>query len=217
MTALRQRYAITPSTRREVRKKANRKPKVALIDRPLTMQQEKFCKELVYKDGQITLREAAQNAGYAVKSAHVRASELTNPDKYPHVVKRIQELRAEVDAKYGINYQRHLRDLQKIRDSALSSGAYSAAVQAEKARGQAEGSIYIQKSEVRHGTIDSMDREQVLKAIDEIKNSYEPVTYEPTSDDSTRSRGKTRKRLLAADKEQPATEMDSDEDRDVGN
>jgi hypothetical protein len=84
-------------------------------------------------------------------------------------------------------------------------------VQAEKARGQAEGSIYIQKSEVRHGTIDSMDREQVLKAIDEIKNSYEPVTYEPTPDDSTRSRDKTRKRLLAADQEQPAPEMDSDE------
>ena len=215
MSPLRSRYAITPSVRKEVRKQVKRTPKVALIDRPLTRQQEKFCMELVYKDGQITLREAAQNAGYAMKSAHVRASELTNPDKYPHVVKRIHELRAEVDAIYGVNYHRHQRELYRIREQALGAGAYSAAVQAEKARGQAEGSIYIAKSEVRHGTIDSMDRDQVLKALDEIKNSYDPVTY-GNGDTGGRRRTKTRERLLEADQIESAEEVDRDEAGDVG-
>ena len=53
--------------------------------------------------------------------------------------------------------------------------AGTAAVAAEKARGQAEGSIYITKSEVRHGSIDQMDRAQVLKALEELKASYAPV------------------------------------------
>jgi len=61
--------------------------------------------------------------------------------------------------------------LQVIRDRALENGAYSAAVQAEYRRGQAHGDIYISKSEVRHGSIDSMSKEDVLKALEEIKRA----------------------------------------------
>jgi phage terminase small subunit len=114
---------------------------------PLTRRQELFVKELVSRDGQITLREAAINAGYPVSSAHTRAYELTNPHISPHVVAAIQAYRAELDERYGVNYQRHLRDLQVIRDMALQNGAYSAAVQAEYRRGQAQGDIYVSKSE----------------------------------------------------------------------
>ena len=48
-------------------------------NQPLTRKQELFVKELVSKDGQITMREAAINAGYPVSSAHTRAYELTHP------------------------------------------------------------------------------------------------------------------------------------------
>ena len=58
----------------------------ATVEQPLTRKQELFVRELVSKDGQITLREAAINAGYAVTSAHSRAYELTNPHISPHVV-----------------------------------------------------------------------------------------------------------------------------------
>ena len=58
---------------------------------------------------------------------------------------------------------------QKIRDDALANGAYSAAVQAEKARGLAQGNIYVNKSEIRHGSIDSMSKEQVKEALNELK------------------------------------------------
>ena len=141
------------------------------VDSPLTPRQEAFVREFVLKDGMITKREAAENAGYAAESAAQRAYELTDPRKHPNVVARIRALKSELDAKFGVTYERHLRDLQIIRDRALENGAYSAAVQAEYRRGQAHGDIYISKSEVRHGSIDSMSKEDVLKALEEIKRA----------------------------------------------
>ena len=64
------------------------------------------------------------------ESARVRAHELTQPsDSNRTFVKAIKQFRAELDQKYGVEYKRHLRDLQVIRDAALESGAFSAAVQ----------------------------------------------------------------------------------------
>ena len=48
----------------------------------------------------------------------------------------------------------------------------SAAVQAEYRRGMAQGDIYVSKSEIRHGSIDSMSKDDVLKALKELKNTY---------------------------------------------
>jgi phage terminase small subunit len=177
-------------------------PKVTK-DRPLTRKQELFVKELVSKDGQITMREAAINAGYPASSAHTRAYEMTNPHICPHVVAAIKAYRDELDEKYGINYRRHIRDLQTIRDMALQNGAYSAAVQAEYRRGQAQGDIYVSKSEVRHGSIDSMSKDEVMKALQEIKQSYAPVTIDvtPEGESNTQNRSKARSRLLAADED----------------
>jgi phage terminase small subunit len=167
----------------------------------LTRRQELFVKELVSKDGQITMREAAVNAGYPVSSAHTRAYELTNPHISPHVVAAIQAYRAELDEKFGVNYQRHLRDLQTIRDMALTNGAYSAAVQAEYRRGQAQGDIYVSKSEIRHGSIDSMTKEEVMSALKEIKSTYAPITIDitPERESNSQNRDKARSRLVAVD------------------
>ena len=181
-------------------------------DRPLTRKQELFVKELVSKDGQITMREAAINAGYPASSAHTRAYEMTNPHICPHVVAAIKAYRDELDEKYGINYRRHIRDLQTIRDMALQNGAYSAAVQAEYRRGQAQGDIYVSKSEVRHGSIDSMSKDEVMKALQEIKQSYAPVTIDvtPEGESNTQNRSKARSRLLAADEDGDGEEFEED-------
>jgi len=191
------------------------RPKVTKAS-PLTRRQELFVKELVSKDGQITMREAAINAGYPATSAHTRAYELTNPHISPHVVAAIQAYRAELDEKYGVNYQRHLRDLQTIRDMALQNGAYSAAVQAEYRRGQAYGDIYVSKSEIRHGSIDSMSKAEVLKALEEVKQQYAPITIDVTPEGQANSsnRNKARSRLLEATEDSvdaEYTELDSDE------
>ncbi len=182
----------------------------------LTRRQELFVKELVSKDGQITMREAAINAGYPATSAHTRAYEMTNPRVCPHVVAAIQAYRDELDEKYGVNYQRHLRDLQKIRDMALNNGAYSAAVQAEYRRGQAQGDIYVNKSEIRTGSIDSMSKDEVLKALKEIQQNYAPVTIDitPQRQSDSQNRSKARSRLLERDEAGDAEigeEIDPDE------
>jgi len=179
------------------------------VSSPLTRRQELFVKELVSNDGQITLREAAINAGYPETSAHTRAYELTNPHISPHVVAAIKAYRDELDQKFGITYQRHLRDMQIIRDQALQNGAYSAAVQAEYRRGQAKGDIYINKSEIRHGSIDSMSKEEVEKALAELKEQYTA----PVIRDVTPNKGEsdqTGERLLGSD-----TEMAEDFDDGV--
>tara|TARA_R110002126_G_scaffold65807_7_gene167663 strand:+ start:262 stop:903 length:642 start_codon:yes stop_codon:yes gene_type:complete len=180
----------------------------------LTRRQELFVKELVSKDGQITMREAAVNAGYPVSSAHTRAYELTNQHISPHVVAAIQAYRAELDEKFGVNYQRHLRDLQTIRDMALTNGAYSAAVQAEYRRGQAQGDIYVSKSEIRHGSIDSMTKEEVMSALKEIKSTYAPITIDitPEGESNSQNRDKARSRLVAVDENRDSEKPEDLED-----
>jgi hypothetical protein len=133
-------------------------------------------------------------------------------------VKAIRKYRNELDEKYGVQYKRHLRDLQIIRDAAMEKGAFSAAVQAEYRRGQAQGDIYVNKSEIRHGTIDSMSKEEVLKAIKELKQ-FEPVTIDVTperTEDETKQtrRSKKRSRLLGSVEEPieaKPQEVDGDE------
>tara|TARA_R110000868_G_scaffold40527_1_gene139753 strand:- start:1602 stop:2210 length:609 start_codon:yes stop_codon:yes gene_type:complete len=193
---------MTSKSIKTVAKKKVGRPKATKVQ-TLTRKQELFVKELVSKDGQITMREAAINAGYPAGSAHTRAYELTNSNISPHVVNAIQAYRAELDEKFGVNYQRHLRDLQTIRDMALNNGAYSAAVQAEYRRGQAQGDIYVSKSEIRTGSIDGMNKDEVLKALKELKQTYAPITIDvtPERESNSQNRDKARSRLLEADED----------------
>jgi phage terminase small subunit len=138
----------------------------------LTPQEWKFVEEFCAGDGHVTLKEAALRAGYSETWAKNRARELTDPEISPHIVVAIQERRRELGEKYGTTFERHMRDLQVIRDQALQAGAYGAAVQAEYRRGQALGTIYIERKEIRHGTIDSMSKDEVQRKLEEIKRLY---------------------------------------------
>ena len=136
---------------------------------PLTGKQLKFVNEYVFADGMKTQSECAIAAGYSVKCAARVASDLI---RRPHVKLAIQKAIKQRDEKYAIRYERHLRDLQKIRDKALDPENLnlSAAVQAEYRRGQV-GGLYINRSEIRHGSIDSMSKEEVLRALDELRGT----------------------------------------------
>ena len=104
--------------------------------------QMKFAQLLVNNEGRMTQTECAKEAGYAEGTEAVKGSELTNPNKYPLVAKYIGELREENQKKYSVTFEKHITELAKIREAALNKGAFSAAANAEVARGKAAG-LYI--------------------------------------------------------------------------
>ena len=99
--------------------------------------QIKFAHELVTNEGRKYGYECAIDAGYEKNRARITASELQNTKKYPLVVKYLGEIREEYQKKYDVTYGRHITELGKIRAEALKKGAWSAAVNAEVARGKA--------------------------------------------------------------------------------
>jgi|TARA_R110000803_G_scaffold30274_1_gene68360 phage terminase small subunit len=126
----------------------------------LTEQQKKFAELLVYNEGRKTPTECATEAGYAAGSSHVRASELRNPNRFPLVVKYIGELRSEVQKKYEVTFERHITELGRIREAALGKGAFSAAANAEVARGKAAG-LYIEQRISLTGKLEDMSIEDL--------------------------------------------------------
>jgi phage terminase small subunit len=170
-------------------------------NRPLSQQEWKFVQELVSSFGEITLKEAAIRAGYDPAKAKNRASELTDPRESPHIVAAIQEMRQEMAEVYGTTYERHMRDLQRIRDAAMQAGNYGAAVQAEFRRGQALGTIYVDRKEIKFGQIDSMSKDEVMKELARLKEVYgtpgsiielKPEQVEQSIERENKAHGETR-------------------------
>ena len=144
------------------------------LPKKLTDQQIKFAQLLVTNEGRKTPTECAIGAGYADGSARVRASELRNPRRFPLVVGYIGELREEYNKKYEVDYGRHIAELGKIRQSALDKGAWSAAVNAEVARGKAAG-LYIEQKIIRTGKLEDLSAEELETRMKEIIEEYSPI------------------------------------------
>ena len=136
--------------------------------------QMKFAHEVVTNEGRKTGYECAKAAGYAEDSARVRASELQSPKVYPLVVKYIGELREEYQKKYAVTFERHISELGKIRQDALKKGAWSAAVNAEVARGKAAG-LYVEQKIIRTGKLDDLSAEELEARMKEIIDQYAPI------------------------------------------
>ena len=144
------------------------------VPKKLTEMQMKFAHEIVTNEGRMNGEECARNAGYAHDSARVRASELQNPRRFPLVVKYIGELREEYQKKYAVTFERHISELAKIRIDALKKGAWSAAVNAEVARGKAAG-LYIEQKIIRTGKLDDLSTEELEARMKEIIDQYSPI------------------------------------------
>ena len=140
----------------------------------LTELQRKFAHEIVSNEGRKNGTECAISAGYAEDSAGVRAAELQNPKRFPLVVKYIGELREEYQKKYAVTFERHISELARIRIDALNKGAWSAAVNAEVARGKAAG-LYIEQKIIRTGKLDDLSEEELEKRMKEIIDQYAPI------------------------------------------
>ena len=144
------------------------------VPKQLTEQQIKFAQLLVTNEGRKTPTECAIEAGYADGSARVRASELRNPKRFPLVVQYIGELRDEYNKKYEVDYSKHITELGKIRQAALDKGAWSAAVNAEVARGKAAG-LYIEQKIIRTGKLEDLSAEELESRMKTIIDEYSPI------------------------------------------
>jgi hypothetical protein len=144
------------------------------LPKKLTEMQMKFAHELVTNEGRKTATECAITAGYEQDSAVVRASELQNAKRYPLVVHYIGQLRDEYQKKYDVTFGRHISELAKLRDNARESKAWSAAVNAEVARGKAAG-LYVEQKIIRTGSLSDLTAEQLETRMKEIIEEYSPI------------------------------------------
>ena len=144
------------------------------LPKKLTDQQMRFAYELITNEGRTTANECAIDAGFSKDSARQYASKLQNPKLYPLVVKYIGELREEWQKKYEVTYDKHIGELAKIRQEALKKGAWSAAVNAEVARGKAAG-LYIEQKIIRTGKLEDLTTEELEARMKQIIDDYSPI------------------------------------------
>ena len=152
------------------------------VPKRLTEMQMKFANLLVTNEGRKIGYECAIEAGYEKDRARITASELQNPKKFPLVVKYIGDIREEYQKKYEVTYERHIAELAKIRDAALKKGAFSAAGNVEKSRGQAAG-LYVEQKIIRTGKLDDMTKEEMETELKSILDEYSPLLEGVSVDD----------------------------------
>ena len=83
-------------------------------------------------------------------------------------------MRAEVQEKYGIDFGRHVAELAKIRNEALKNKAWSAAVNAEVARGKA-GGLYVDQKLVMTSNIDNMSTDEIKDRLKRILDDNKEI------------------------------------------
>lgn len=139
--------------------------------------QIRFAELVVFNEGRKTPTECAIEAGYEKEFAHVRASELRNPRKYPLVVKYIGELREEIQKKYEITFERHITELAKLREESRAKGAWSAAINAEVARGKAAG-LYVEQKIIKHGKLEDMTEKELELKMKQLIEDHKGLIVE---------------------------------------
>ena len=143
------------------------------LPKNLTERQLKFAELLVFNEGRKSPSECAYEAGYKTRPRQA-ASELRNPKLSPLVVRYRGELRAEIQEKYGINFEKHIGELAKLREDARAKGAWSAAINAEIARGKA-GGLYVDQKLVLSGNLDNMSEKELESKMKQILDDHKTL------------------------------------------
>ena len=134
----------------------------------ITTRQETFCKLVV--EGIYSNAECARRAGFSKAVAHDYAYKLLNGEDFPHVVKRVQELREERERKYGVTTIGQLERLSKLSRGAEEAGQFSSAINAEKIR-SALGGLTIDRRE-NINTMDQMSRDEITARLAALQQKF---------------------------------------------
>jgi len=149
--------------------------------RRLSPQQQKFLDNYIHKD--LTQTASARSAGY--KNPNVSAVQLLNN---PVVRERMEEMRTELESKYGVTITKSVRDMQRLRDEAWEAGNFGSAIKAEELRLKVTG-LMVARSHVTHENVENLTRDQIVEQLQEFmtraKDRMIDVTPEqsPTNDD----------------------------------
>ena len=144
------------------------------VPKRLTEQQIKFANLLISEQGRMTATACAIEAGYAKDSARQAANKLQNPKLFPLVVQYIGELREEWQKQFEVTFGNHIAELAKLRNEARDKKAWSAAVNAEVARGKAAG-LYIEQKIIRTGKLEDLSTEELELRMKQIIDDYSPI------------------------------------------
>jgi len=143
------------------------------VDTPLTRRELKLLELLVREDGRMTHTQCAIAAGYPTNTARQTLDALLDPIRHPNFVAALRTARDEEIALHQVTRARHMRDLKDLRDRAISDKKWQAAITAEVQRGKAaEEPLYVSRSEVRTGSLESMSKEEIRKELERLKGEY---------------------------------------------
>ena len=171
-------------------KKVN--PEDRRLKQKLTPKQMLFVANYVQQTltGKISAAEAARLAGYAQNRARQTAHELLNPKLNPYIVEAINELKQDLYETSGVSMASHLTALKEMRDEARGDKHYSAAINAEVARGRVAG-FYDLKNKSEE-TMDQMSKDELIELLEKydsqgithdrgliVDDDKRPLTNEP--------------------------------------
>ena len=145
------------------------------LDKKLNRRQQVFVWTIV-NNPQMSYVEAAKRSGY--KDARQSAYKLM---KNENVLSEYKYLMSEVRKKYELNHDRAVKDLYDIRDKALDSGSYNAAIAAQNSLLKV-GGLVVDKKEVRFGKIDMMSREEIENRLKQLMG--QEIIDMPINDES---------------------------------
>ena len=189
------------------------------VPKKLTERQMKFAHEIVSNEGRKTATECARDAGFEPEHARQYASKLQNPKLYPLVVKYIGELREEWQKKYEVTYDRHISELAKLREDSRKKGAWSAAINAEVARGKAAG-LYVEQKIIRTGKLEDLTTEELEQRMKTIIDDYSPilenVPFEELKD-QVQSKSKTKRKSESSRSSESSSPIDEESSSDLQN
>ena len=131
----------------------------------LSHMEKAFCEGIASGKGK---RQAAVDAGYSETSAHVQAARNLKKDK---IIQYIDRLRVDARRLTSESVSKEVEKLDKVYADACGKKQYSAAVNAIRLKSQLLGFL-VEKKEVQHSTLDSMNDDDLSTYLDQIQKDH---------------------------------------------
>ena len=146
------------------------------LDNSLNRRQRNFI-WIAVNNPRLSLVECAHKAGYT--SPRQMANKLMNK---PIIRKEYNYLMNQAKKKYELNYDRAVQDLYDIRDKAIESGSFNAAISAQNSLLKV-GGLIVDRKEVMFGKVDQMSRVEVENRLKQLMGSVVEASIENKVDD----------------------------------